>query len=357
MGQGWIDAPGRREQHEADHPLDSSNAPPAQLNGRAGVGAERAQEHPPGRRAVNFDVESLFAGESSPPESQADDDVDDSAKTRAMDRYQVESSADYIPRSSMRVPQWAYVAAPIALALLWLMFRGEDEAATENPPPDKSSVAAKEATPTTQAPREQPAVDEKPAAPAQAANVEAEAEEVPAQDDDSANADNAEDAKDQQAAAEDAKADLAHAADSAPEESSPSSAAARKRRVAPIKAKLKEAGPSADELKVQARQAYAAKHYAEAAKLYEQVTKMSSRDAGAFAGLGASQLASGNKKGAVASYQRAVQLQPKSSGFQAALGRAYYENGDKARSIASYRKALELNPDNGAAKAALARLQ
>ena len=372
---GWVDSTKNQAPRPVDEDMYDSLRPPAQAGGGQGLSSEHVSPSSPPRRAVNFDVESLFAGDSSPPDTTADEGFEDVAPTRVMQR----GEPGYLPeqanipggpeehrRKGIAVPSWAYVAAPVLLAALWLMFSGGDEASEETVASSAEPARQQEAAPIEKAPAEkaegkgsaqhaaedsqEPKQDEQ--ANAKAAEDEAQAEEQADQAEEEATA---EEQASQQEQADNAQANDSE--DSTDDSANSAAPRARKRKITPVKAKLKQAGPSASDLKEQARAAYAAKKFADAAKLYGQVTKMSPRDAGAFAGLGASQLASGNKKGAVASYQRAVQLKPKTSGFHAALGRAYLENGDKARSIASYKKALELNPQNGAAKAALARLQ
>jgi Flp pilus assembly protein TadD len=112
----------------------------------------------------------------------------------------------------------------------------------------------------------------------------------------------------------------------------------------------------AEELKNEARTLYQAARYKDAAAAYERAVALNPSDAGAYAGLGASQLANNNPSGAIDAYSKAVQLQPASSGFHAALGRAYLTRGDRDRARAAYEKALQLNPANGAAKTALSQI-
>lgn len=106
----------------------------------------------------------------------------------------------------------------------------------------------------------------------------------------------------------------------------------------------------------EARNAYAAKKYKEAAAAFERATKYDSKHPGSFAGLGAARLQLGENKAAVQAYQRAVHLSPETSGFHAALGRAYLSVGEKAKAIASYKKALAADPKNEAAKVALKQI-
>ena len=105
-----------------------------------------------------------------------------------------------------------------------------------------------------------------------------------------------------------------------------------------------------------ARNAYAAKNYKEAAAAYERAAKYDPKHPGTFAGLGAARLQLGDNKAAVQAYQRAVQLSPQTSGFHAALGRAYVSLGDKSKALAAYKKALSIDPKNEAAKTAIKQL-
>ena len=106
----------------------------------------------------------------------------------------------------------------------------------------------------------------------------------------------------------------------------------------------------------EARSAYAAKRYKDAALAYEQAAKYDPKHAGTYAGLGAARLQQGDPAAAVQAYLRAVQLSPDTSGFHAALGRAYLSAGDKAKAAAAYKRALALDPNNEAAKVALKQL-
>jgi len=132
-------------------------------------------------------------------------------------------------------------------------------------------------------------------------------------------------------------------------------AARRERTAAAPRARKPKVDERVD-YKELARQHYKARRYAQAADAYEKAAVKSPRDAGAFAGLGASELARGRAGAAISAYQRAVQLKPRTSGFHAALGRAYYQRGDARRARKAYEKAVELNPKNSAAKRALERL-
>ena len=110
------------------------------------------------------------------------------------------------------------------------------------------------------------------------------------------------------------------------------------------------------EAREQARVAYAAKRYKDAAAAYERAARYDPGHAGTYAGLGAARLQLGDDVGAVQAYQRAVQLSPTTAGFHAALGRAYLTAGDQARARSAYKQALALDPAHEAAKAALEKL-
>jgi Flp pilus assembly protein TadD len=109
--------------------------------------------------------------------------------------------------------------------------------------------------------------------------------------------------------------------------------------------------------KSKGREYFSSGKYKDAAEAYQHATLQFPSDAGAFAGLGASQLAAGQPEKAITAYQRALQLKPTVSGFQAALGRAYLQKGDRGRAASAYRKALELDPQNSAAKTGLQSAQ
>jgi len=93
-----------------------------------------------------------------------------------------------------------------------------------------------------------------------------------------------------------------------------------------------------------------------AAQTYRLAIKAAPGYAGAYAGLGASQLAVGDARGAISSYEQAIRRSPGTSGFHAALGRAYLMTLDRVRAVAEYRKAVALDPANEVASRALARL-
>jgi serine/threonine protein kinase len=112
----------------------------------------------------------------------------------------------------------------------------------------------------------------------------------------------------------------------------------------------------ANELRNKARTHFRRAEFELAAQAYRQAIEAAPRYAGAYAGLGASQLAVGDARGAIASYKQAIRRSPGSSGFHAALGRAYLMTLDRANAAAEYRKAVALDPANEIAQEALARL-
>lgn len=112
----------------------------------------------------------------------------------------------------------------------------------------------------------------------------------------------------------------------------------------------------AEQLKIDARADFNAANYREAVRKYRRATRLASRDAGAYAGLGGSLLQLGQPERALNAYRRAIRLAPEQSGFHAALGRAYYLMAQPRKSRAAYHRAAALDPDNEAAQAALAQL-
>jgi serine/threonine protein kinase len=119
----------------------------------------------------------------------------------------------------------------------------------------------------------------------------------------------------------------------------------------------RRAAQAAAAYKTQGRSHYQARRFRQAAAAYQKAVGQNPNDAGAFAGLAASQLAGGDVDAAIAGYARAVRLQPASSGFRAALGRAYLQKGDRKRARVEYERALELDRNNLAARTALSQLK
>jgi tetratricopeptide (TPR) repeat protein len=112
----------------------------------------------------------------------------------------------------------------------------------------------------------------------------------------------------------------------------------------------------ADTLRAKARTYFRHAEFEHAAQTYRLAIQFAPSYAGAYAGLGASQLALGDARGAIASYKQAIRRAPGSSGFHAALGRAYVMARERERAIAEYRKAVALDPSNAIASKALATL-
>ena len=112
----------------------------------------------------------------------------------------------------------------------------------------------------------------------------------------------------------------------------------------------------ANALRARARGQFRNAQFELAAETYRLAIKTAPGYSGAYAGLGASQLALGDARGAISSYEQAISRSPGSSGFHAALGRAYLMLPDRASAVAEYRKAVALDPANELASKALARL-
>jgi serine/threonine-protein kinase len=367
----------------------------------------------PGRRAVDFDVESLFDDDvpSEPavrgPELDAPTQIyrprsDAPPPTRAESPY-IEPAADrpdpegtvMVPRPGAqpaRRPPWLWIGAGAGLLLLLvLVFAGGDdseapaaEAAGDDAPAAESdgkqpaAVAPSTAAPSADRARAQAEAAPKPAAQAQgsaaadeapaaavpptaeqlAAMREGSEEEQPAQVAPAANPPAA------APAAQPVQPPTAVAAGERPGSGEPTlSAAAASAKLGPSagsklvapRAPRADRVAKAEELRQQGRAHYQAKRYREAAAAYQAATEQDPSDPRAFSGLAASRLAAGDANAAIAAYSRAVRLQPGSSGYHAALGRAYLVSGDRNRARAAYEKALQLNPNNGEAQKGLAQ--
>lgn len=114
--------------------------------------------------------------------------------------------------------------------------------------------------------------------------------------------------------------------------------------------------PSLDDVLAQARQAYGAGQFQQAASLYQRAVDLSPRNARAFAGLGSSLVRAGEHRGAVVAYLRAVELEPKSADLRSRLAEAYASAGQTREADAAYRQALRLDPNHRHAKQGLGRL-
>lgn len=115
--------------------------------------------------------------------------------------------------------------------------------------------------------------------------------------------------------------------------------------------------PSLDDLLGQARQAYRAGQFQQAASLYQHAVDLAPGHARAFAGLGSSLVRVGEHRGAVVAYLRAVELEPKSADLRSRLAEAYAQAGQSNEAQASYRQALRLDPNLSHAKQGLGRLE
>lgn len=334
--------------------------PPAAM--ASGTGSQRAR--------ANFNVESLFDGEEPTSSSLA-------AKIPRDAKIPREASGQHplqqgglgnggdsdgtvvVPIPGRAANRWLPVGAGalvlgVAMFALWPSCDGDPSATAPADPPDRSEAseasAGKQATKqaTEQATEQAP----EPQAVAQPAPAPTPASGSPEPVAPVADANGAEPPA--QPPAQAAAAAPAAPAAPAAEPTAPPARAGSERPARAARAKPRP-NPKVDH-KALAKEHYRARRYPQAAAGYERATRVSPRDAGAFAGWGASLLALRKSDAAIQAYSRAIRLKPKSSGFQAALGRAYLQKGDKRRAKKAYRKALSLNPNNSAAKKALAKL-
>lgn len=95
-----------------------------------------------------------------------------------------------------------------------------------------------------------------------------------------------------------------------------------------------------------ARAATAAGNHAEATQLYEQLTRSSPSNAGAWFALGQSRMRQRNGRGAAAALERATQLSPRNATYWATLGTARRNAGDAAGSRSAFQQALRFDPNN-----------
>jgi serine/threonine protein kinase len=298
------------------------------------------------RPAVDFVVESLFDDEPSAGAARSEK-ISDESLTLQNDESDASYEIDAPPvpdpegTARIRVP-WrldrrlsigiagGLVVSVVILLAIRLGESDSDETATVNSVPiaersenDRKTAPKPEITPRVDAKKEVAAAANKPAI--------------------------------EEHLSKEAPADEAKSEESESEQSS-SGSKSRSHKASSKKSERENESPSAEKLKTEAREHYAAGRYKSAVEAYEQVTKLSPFDAGAFAGLGASYLAINKTLQAINAYQQAILLQPNNSGFHAALGRAYTSKGDRTQAVASYQKALELNPDNRIASSALKQL-
>jgi hypothetical protein len=417
-----VDSEGAEELPAADLEADSAaeHAPEPERRPKKIAAAPAAAEQPaqpaaPARRAVDFDVESLFddevpvapAGEPRPSlldaaptqiyrRSDAPGDEERAIPTVAgAEAPVVPSSADAAEAGATREsPDTLPPAPPKALSVVWIgaavaaavvliavVVRSGNKTSSAPDahvvtagaePRHEAAPSAAAADPSGQA--EVAANNAAPAAEPQAADPAGGTQQAQAADPTAQAAQAADQqppaaaAADQPAAAEGAVLPASVAAGAARPNDATRSAeltaaneAARSQsgsaRLAQPRGSRADRLAKAEEYKAQGRSAYQAGHYREAVSAYSKATEQNPSDAAAFAGLAASHLADGDTSGAIQSYSRAVRLQPSSSGFHAALGRAYLQRGDRARARAAYEHALALDPQNGAAKTALAQLK
>lgn len=116
------------------------------------------------------------------------------------------------------------------------------------------------------------------------------------------------------------------------------------------------AGPSRNQLMAQAQQMYQARRYADAARIYAQVTTMEPGFSPAHQGLAVSRMRSGDPGGAATAYRTAARLEPRNAGIQVGLARALTQTGDRQGASAAYQMALALEPRHPTAGRELAAL-
>jgi tetratricopeptide (TPR) repeat protein len=322
-----------------------------------------------------FDVEALFDDKLEPERSlitRPDDPTDPKTK--------LDANADFAGTPAHRAPKsrvphtWPLLAAAAVLALVAVGFSARacnsanDRLAKTDPSTQPAphvlapAPASTPAAPTTPPPSAAPAAEPQPTATAAPAPAPAPAAPATAPAAPAASAKHvapAPAAPSNAAPAANEPAQVAETDLAAKDSRTLTAAQARplpqslRGGVVPYRASN---DPQVD-YKSKGREYFSSGKYKDAAEAYQHATLQLPSDAGAFAGLGASQLAAGQPEKAITAYQRALQLKPGVSGFQAALGRAYLQKGDRGRAASAYRKALELDPQNSAAKTGLQSAQ
>jgi serine/threonine-protein kinase len=111
-----------------------------------------------------------------------------------------------------------------------------------------------------------------------------------------------------------------------------------------------------DQLREDARAAFAAQRYEEAARAYEQATRLRPREPNLWAGLGAARLQAGDPRGAIDAYRQALSIDPHNPRYHVSMGRALAASGDRARARQAFEHALRLDPNNREAREQLSRL-
>ena len=161
-----------------------------------------------------------------------------------------------------------------------------------------------------------------------------------------------------------AEADEADQGVEEPSDTPPRGRAARRRWLAERRARARaeasasmasSGGNSASAVRERARAAYRAGNYAQAARHYEQLTRMSPRSAGAWAGLGSTRMRMRNGRGAVLAYERATRIAPRNANYWAMLGHARRNSGNAAGARSAFQQALRLDPNNSSARRGLGR--
>nr|MDQ3035028.1 tetratricopeptide repeat protein [Myxococcota bacterium] len=129
------------------------------------------------------------------------------------------------------------------------------------------------------------------------------------------------------------------------------------RSSAPRSAPAATSGPRTfDQLRGDARDAFQARRYDDAARAYEQASRMRPRDASVWAGLGAARMQGGDARAAIDAYRRAVSIEPRNVRYHVSIGRAFAAAGDRARARQAFEHALQLDPNNRDARTQLGRL-
>jgi serine/threonine-protein kinase len=111
-----------------------------------------------------------------------------------------------------------------------------------------------------------------------------------------------------------------------------------------------------EQLRDDARAAFQARRFADAARAYEQAANMRPRDAAAWAGLGAARLQGGNARGALEAYRQAVTIEPRNPRYHVSMGRAFAASGDRTRARQAFTHALSIDPNNREARTQLEQL-
>lgn len=249
-----------------------------------------------------------------------------------------------------------FCAIATGVAGAWIWTNASTPAATSPEPPAAQPIAVSPPTtppvePTPPAP-EQPVVqaEEPQPAPSEPAPAEIPIAE-PAQ------------AEPEEAAVEEASATVPAATPPPPTASSTSSRSASRtssrRTQAPSAEQATPPAPVArtfEQLRDDARAAFQARRFADAARIYEQAANMRPRDAAVWAGLGAARLQSGSARGAIEAYRQAITIDPRNPRYHVSIGRAFAASGDQARARQAFTHALSIDPNHREARTQLEQL-